>query len=300
MAKARGHRANKVNDSFGTINNDALYKGKYREEVYKDDDEESKVEAQDADPVEETATQQEEKGESFVEAKKESNEDHDYKKRYDDLKRHYDTKVDEFKVEIESLRKTMTDRAAEMPRGVTPPRTMEELEEFKERYPDVFEVVQTVSSMQTESQVAKLREEIGTIQEREKELEKQKAYEQLLRAHPDFSELKTDEKFLEWLEEQPSSIADGIYKNNTDSKWAARVIDLYKADIGMTKKKKTKDSSAADAVTKTPARDVRTDSTDGKKIWKSSEIAKMKPWEFEKFETELDQARTEGRIDLNS
>ena len=300
MAKARGHRANKVNDSFGTINNDALYKGKYREEVYKDDDEESKVEAQDADPVEETATQQEEKGESFVEAKKESNEDHDYKKRYDDLKRHYDTKVDEFKVEIESLRKTMTDRAAEMPRGVTPPRTMEELEEFKERYPDVFEVVQTVSSMQTESQVAKLREEIGTIQEREKELEKQKAYEQLLRAHPDFSELKTDEKFLEWLEEQPSSIADGIYKNNTDSKWAARGIDLYKADIGMTKKKKTKDSSAADAVTKTPARDVRTDSTDGKKIWKSSEIAKMKPWEFEKFETELDQARTEGRIDLNS
>ena len=300
MAKARGHRANKVNDSFGTINNDALYKGKYREEVYKDDDEESKVEAQDADPVEEAATQQEEKGESFVEAKKEASEDHDYKKRYDDLKRHYDAKVDEFKGEIESLRKTMTDRAAEMPRGVTPPRTQEELEEFKERYPDVFEVVQTVSSMQTESQVAKLREEIGTIQEREKELEKQKAYEQLLRAHPDFSELKTDEKFLAWLEEQPSSIADGIYKNNTDSKWAARVIDLYKADIGITKKKKTKDSSAADAVTKTPARDVKTDSTDGKKIWKSSEIAKMKPWEFEKFETELDQARTEGRIDLNS
>ena len=258
------------------------------------------MEAQDADPVEEAATQQEEKGESFVEAKKEASEDHDYKKRYDDLKRHYDAKVDEFKGEIESLRKTMTDRAAEMPRGVTPPRTQEELEEFKERYPDVFEVVQTVSSMQTESQVAKLREEIGTIQEREKELEKQKAYEQLLRAHPDFSELKTDEKFLAWLEEQPSSIADGIYKNNTDSKWAARVIDLYKADTGLTKKKKTKDSSAADAVTKTPARDVKTDSTDGKKIWKSSEIAKMKPWEFEKFETELDQARTEGRIDLNS
>ncbi len=300
MAKARGHRANKVNDSFGTINNDALYKGKYREEVYKDDDEESKVEAQDADPVEEAATQQEEKGESFVEAKKESNEDHDYKKRYDDLKRHYDSKVDEFKGEIESLRKTMTDRAAEMPRGVTPPRTQEELEEFKERYPDVFEVVQTVSSMQTESQVAKLREEIGTIQEREKELEKQKAYEQLLRAHPDFSELKTDEKFLAWLEEQPSSIADGIYKNNTDSKWAARVIDLYKADTGLTKKKKTKDASAADAVTKTPARDVNTDAIGDKKIWKASQIAKMKPWEFEKFETELDQARNEGRIDLNS
>jgi len=299
MAKARGHRANKVNDSFGTINNDSLYKGKYRDEVYKEEDEESNVEAQDADPVEEAATQQEQ-SESFVEAKKESNEDHDYKKRYDDLKRHYDSKVDEFKGEIETLRKTMTDRAAEMPRGVTPPRTQEELDEFKERYPDVFEVVQTVSSMQTESQVAKLRQELGTIQEREKELEKQKAYEQLLRAHPDFAELKADEKFLTWLEEQPSSIADGIYKNSTDSKWAARVIDLYKADTGLTKKKKTKDASAADAVTKTPTRDVNTDAIGDKKIWKASQIAKMKPWEFEKMEAELDQARTEGRIDLNS
>ena len=299
MAKARGHRANKVNDSFGTINNDALYKGKYRDEVYKDEDEESDVEAQDADPAEQAATQQEQ-SESFVEAKKESSEDHDYKKRYDDLKRHYDSKVDEFKGEIETLRKTMTDRAAEMPRGVTPPRTQEELDEFKERYPDVFEVVQTVSSMQTESQVAKLRQELGTIQEREKELEKQKAYEQLLRAHPDFAELKADEKFLTWLEEQPSSIADGIFKNSTDSKWAARVIDLYKADIGLTKKKKTKDSSAADAVTKTSVRDVNTDAIGDKKIWKASQIAKMKPWEFEKMEAELDQARTEGRIDLNS
>ena len=143
---------------------------------------------EEADPVEkEAATQQNEAGDSFVEQKKEASDDHDYKKRYDDLKRHYDDKVNEFKGEIESLRKTMTDRAAEMPRGVTPPRTQEELEEFKERYPDVFEVVQTVSSMQTETQVAKLREELGSIKEREQALEKKNAYEQLLRLHPDRS-----------------------------------------------------------------------------------------------------------------
>ena len=298
MAKARGHRANKANDSFGTVNNESLYRGKYREEVYKDedDDAEETVEAQEADPQNE-ATPQNEANDSFVESKKEDG--HDYKKRYDDLKRHYDEKVGEFKGEIEALRKTMTDRAAEMPRGVTPPRTQEELDEFKERYPDVFEVVQTVSSMQTESQVAKLREELGTIKEREKELEKQKAYEELLRLHPDFAELKSEEKFLAWLEEQPASIADGIYKNNTDARWAARVIDLYKADTGSVKKK-TKSASAADAVTKSPAREIRSDATDGKKIWKASQIAKMKPWEFEKHEAELDTARSEGRIDYQS
>jgi|TARA_S200002703_G_scaffold34002_1_gene29420 hypothetical protein len=295
MAKARGHRATKANDSFGTVNNASLYRGKYRDEVYQDEDDgtEETEEAQQAD-TEQEATPQE--ANSFVEAKE---PEHDYKKRYDDLKRHYDEKVGEFKSEVESLRKAVSERAVEMPQGVVAPRTQEELDEFKERYPDVFEVVQTVSSMQTETQVAKLREELGTIKEREQELEKQKAVEELLRLHPDFNEIKSDEKFLSWLQEQPESISDGIYKNNKDARWAARVVDLYKADTG-TPKKKTKSSSAADAVTKTPAREVRTEATGGKKIWKASEIGKMKPHQFEKLEAELDEARSEGRIDFNS
>jgi len=301
MAKARGHRANKVNDSFGTLNNDALYKGKYRDEVYKEDDEETNVEAQDADPVEQAATQQEQ-GSSFVEAKKEPSEDHDYKKRYDDLKRHYDSKVLEFKGEIEELKSSVNQRNVELPQGVPMPKTMEELAQFKDQYPEVFEVVQTVSTMQTESQLSQLREELGTIKEREKELEKQTAYEQLLNAHPDFNDLKADEKFLEWLEEQPSSIADGIYNNNTDSKWAARVVDLYKADNNIGTKKQTrpkKNEDAAAAVTRQNAKEVSTKDNNGK-IWKASQIAKMRPWEFEKMEAELDLARQEGRIELNS
>ena len=301
MAKARGHRANKVNDSFGTINNDALYKGKYREEVYKEDDEETNVETQEADPEEEAATQQEQ-GSSFVEAKKEPNEDHDYKKRYDDLKRHYDAKVLEFKGEIEELKSAVNQRNVELPQGVPMPKTMEELAQFKDQYPEVFEVVQTVSTMQTESQLSQLREELGTIKQREQELEKQNAYEQLLNAHPDFNELKSEEKFLSWLEAQPKSISDGIYNNNTDAKWAARVIDLYKADSNIGTKKQTrskKNEDAAAAVTRQQAKEVSTKDKEGK-IWKASQIAKMKPWEFEKFEAELDKARTEGRIDLNS
>jgi hypothetical protein len=259
------------------------------------------VEAQDADPVEQAATQQEQ-GSSFVEAKKEPSEDHDYKKRYDDLKRHYDSKVLEFKGEIEELKSSVNQRNVELPQGVPMPKTMDELAQFKDQYPEVFEVVQTVSTMQTESQLSQLREELGTIKEREKKLEKQTAYEQLLNAHPDFDDLKADEKFLSWLEEQPSSIADGIYKNNTDSKWAARVIDLYKADNNIGTKKQTrpkKNEDAAAAVTRQNAKEVSTRDNNGK-IWKASQIAKMRPWEFEKMEAELDLARQEGRIELNS
>ena len=300
MAKAKGHRANKPNDSFGVTNNDQLYRGKYRDEVYKEDEElEASEDNQEADPAPQEAATQE--SDSFVPQKETKDAEHDYKKRYDDLKKHYDSKVNEFKEEIASLRDTMNSRAVEMPRGVTPPRTQEELDEFKEKYPDVFDVVQTVASMQTESQVSKLREEIGTIKEREKNLEKEKAYEELLRLHPDFDELKTTDQFLGWLEEQPKTLSDGIYNNNTDAKWAARVVDLYKADAGLNKQKKSKrQESAADAVTKTPAREVQTDPNGDKRIFKASQIAKMKPWEFEKMEAEIDSARAEGRIDYNS
>jgi len=302
MAKPKGYRANKANDSFGVVNNENLYRGKYRDEVYKDEEDNSEnVEAStddtQPDPAPVAATQD---ANSFVTKSEPTEPEHDYKKRYDDLKKHYDTKLSEHKEELTSLRKAMQERAVEMPRGVTPPRTQEELDEFKERYPDVFDVVQTVASMQTESQVSKLRDEIGTIKEREKELEKQKAYEELLRLHPDFDELKSTKEFLGWLEEQPATIAEGIYKNNTDAKWASRVVDLYKADTGLAKPKKKRQESAADAVTRTPAREVQTNPDAGKRVFKASQIAKMKPWEFEKMETEIDSARAEGRIDFNS
>ena len=291
--QVKGARANKPNDSFGVVNNPSLYKNKYREEVDKDDDIEETVEAQD--PTEEVATQK--ATESFAEAK----EDHDYKKRYDDLKKHYDSKLNEFKSEREELAselKSIKARVQEMPRGTTPPKTMEELEEFKERYPDVFEVVETVAGVQTEAKVAKLREEIASVKEREKSLKKEKAYEELLRTHPDFGELKTEDKFLQWLDDQPEQISDGIYKNNTNAKWAGKVISLYKAEMGISTKKPTTKSSGNDAaatVTKTQPKEVAVSDQKGK-IWKMSDIAKLKSWEFEKFEKEIDQAREEGRI----
>jgi len=295
MAKqVRGARANKPNDSFGVLNNPNLYKNKYREEVDKDEDDiEETVEAQDP-AVEEAATQ--EATDSFAEAK----ESHDYKKRYDDLKKHYDAKLNEFRDEREQLvseLKSIKSRVQEMPRGTTPPKTLEELEEFKERYPDVFEVVETVAGVQTEAKVAKLREEIASVKEREKSLKKEKAYEELLRIHPDFGELKTEDKFLQWLDDQPEQISDGIYKNNTDAKWASKVISLYKAEMGISAKKPTKSNQndPAATVTKTQPKDVAITDQKGK-IWKVSEIARLKPWEFEKLEKEIDLARQEGRI----
>ena len=289
--QVKGARANKPNDSFGVVNNPSLYKNKYREEVDKDDEEE--VQAQD--PTEEVATQEE--STSFVETKQ--SDGHDYKKRYDDLKKHYDAKLDEFKSEREQMAseiKAIKDNMQSLPQGTVTPKSAEELQEFKEKYPDVFEVVETVSGLKTEQTVASLREEIQVVKEREKALKKEKAYEELMHTHPDFGELKTSEKFTEWLDDQPTQLSDGIYKNNTDAKWASKIVSLYKAEMGISNKKPTKSSrDAAATVTKTQPKEVATSDQKGK-IWKMSEIAKLKSWEFERLEKEIDQARAEGRI----
>ena len=293
--KVTGGRANKPNDSFGTVNYDKLYKGSYREEVDRDDDdneEQEQVEAQEADP-EESATLQEAE-QSF--AQKPEPTEPDYKKRYDDLKRHYDGKLDEWKAEKqEYLARLMT---------TTPvhPEHTDSLENFKSQYPDMYDAIHKISSTQSEARVKNLEGELEEIKEREKALGKQKAYEELLRLQPDFENIKTSDEFREWLDKQPVAVSDGVYNNATDSRWASRVIDLYKADSGLLKKsisKKSKSKDAAMSVSTGTAREVA--STKGEtRIWKASEIRNLKPWEFEKLESELDAARNEGRIDPNN
>ena len=294
MAKQRGHRANKANDSFGTINDEQLYRGKYRDSVY-EDDEEVEQEAADPSDKEEEATPE---AQSFAEAKEGS--DTDYKKRYDDLKRHYDAKLEEFKTERQQL---LEAQQAGKDSGLRPselPKTPEELAEFKEKYPDVYAIVETVSSLQAESRMKELKDEVQTLKGQEQKLKVESAYKELLARHPDFVNIKTDEKFLGWLDKQPSSIADGIYKNNTDAVWASRVVDLYKADMGITTKqpKKSAQADPAASVKAPKARDIGGDNSD-KKVWKASEIGKLKAWQFEKFEKEIDAARAEGRIDYS-
>ena len=181
-----------------------------------------------------------------------------------------------------------------------PPKTDDELIEFKKKYPDVYDVVETISQKQAVRQVETLQDEVKTLRKREEDLVVQSAYRELLTAHPDFNELKDIPEFLEWLEGQPPSISDGITKNNKDSKWAIRVLDLYKADKGLSKSKPKSNISAARSVTKTTAKSVNVSGNSDKRIWKASEIQKMNPNVYEKFEKEIDIAFKEGRVDTRA
>jgi len=274
----------KVEDSEPTP-----YKNDYHKDLDKEDPQ------PDPEAVEAEATQTEE-DKSFLSTSKDKDvTTHNFKKRYDDLKKHYDTKLDEWKQEKETLE--AQSKAVKTDTDYKPPKTPEELEQFKEDYPDIYGVVETIAHKQAGNKLRTVEEKLAKMSDREEELVRDKAQTELLSVHPDFLEIKEDENFQGWLQEQPTSISDGILKNGTDSKWAVRVIDLYKADAGISKKTNTAKPilSAAEAVTKTSRVRIPEKAGD-KKIWKQSDISKLKPGEFEILEKEIDLAAKEGRI----
>ena len=234
-------------------------------------------------------------------SKNETQPNHDYKKRYDDLKSHYDRKQNENTQKLEEMEAKL--KLAEKNQAManyTPPKTDDELKKFKEKYPDVYDVVETISQKQATRQVESLQKEVETLRKREDDLVVQSAYRELLNSHSDFIDIKDSPEFLDWLEGQPPSISDGVTKNNKDSKWAIRVIDLYKADKGLSNSKPKSNVSAATSVTKTKAKSVNVDGNTNKKVWKASEIQKMNASVYEKYEKEIDLAFKEGRIDTRA
>tara|TARA_S200000501_G_scaffold102317_1_gene95822 strand:- start:4750 stop:5616 length:867 start_codon:yes stop_codon:yes gene_type:complete len=217
----------------------------------------------------------------------------DYKKRYDDLKKHYDSKLNEFKSREEELLEEATKNRTEY----TAPKTEEELEQFKTQYPDVYEVVETVAHMQSESKAKVLEERLSKLQQREVEISQQEAEKRLMERHPDFDDVRNSDDFHSWAKEQPKSIQDWIYKNADDADLASRAIDLFKKDIGLETPKKKKSSSKQ---TKSAADMVSTKTTTveptQEKIWSEKEIAAMSMAEFDKHESEISEAMQQGRI----
>ena len=196
-----------------------------------------------------------------------------------------------------SREQELLEQAAENRPAYKAPKSAEEIEQFRKEYPDVYEVVETVSHLQAEEKTKVLEERLERLQEREKELVRKDAEKRLMDKHPDFEDIRNSDDFHGWAKEQPKSIQDWIYKNADDADLASRALDLFKRDIGMDvepKKSRSKQSkkSAADMVsTKTTAVEPKQE-----KVWTEKEIANMSMDEFDKYEEEISQAMSEGRI----
>ena len=217
-----------------------------------------------------------------------------YKKRYDDLKKHYDSKLNEFKSREQELLEEATKNRTEY----KTPKSAEELEQFKNEYPDVYEVVETVAHLQSESKAKVLEERLSQLQQREQEISQRDALKRLGEKHPDFEDIKNSDTFQDWTKEQPASIQQWITGNTDDADLASRALDLFKKDFGIDTSEKKKSSSKP---TKQSAADMVSTKTTNiepkqSKVWSEREIAALIMAEFDKYEKEISDAMQEGRI----
>ena len=247
----------------------------------------TKEEAEDTATVSEDTSSEEEatpKEERPVNA-----EEKVFKKRYDDLKRHYDSTVNKHKDDIEKLRLQLQENADK----INLPKTKEEVDAWRQKYPDVYDIIETIAYTKADEKAKKVESNLKELESQQMAVQKDKAEVELSKLHPDFSEIREDDKFHEWVSKQDSTIQGWLYENTTNAKLAARAIDLYKMDTGYGKKKTAKSLEASKSVTSTSKREV---DTSNKKVWKISEIAKLRPQQFAKYEKDIDLARKEGRI----
>jgi hypothetical protein len=252
----------------------------YKRKVTKEEAEDTATVSQDTSSEEE-ATPKEERP---VNA-----EEKVFKKRYDDLKRHYDSTVNKHKDDIEKLKRQLEENANK----INLPKTKEEVDAWKAKYPDVYDIIETIAYTKADEKAKKVESNLKELESQQLAVQRDRAEVELAKSHPDYNEIREDEKFHEWVAKQDSTIQGWLYENTTNAKLAARAIDLYKMDTGYGKKKTAKSLEASKSVTSTNKREV---DTSNKKMWKISEIAKMKPAQFARHEKDIDLARKEGRI----
>ena len=209
-------------------------------------------------------------------------EEKTFKKRYGDLRRHTQQKEADLQEQINQLREQL-DSATK--KQIKLPKSDEDIEAWAKEYPDVAGIVETIAIKKSKEQSKELEDRIQKINEMQESATKEKAEVELLKLHPDFVDIREDDDFHNWAEEQPQWVQKALYENDDDAMSAARAIDLYKADRNIGKKK----TNSKDAALATNPKSTRTkpQTNEESTYLKESQVQKMSSQEYEKRADEV-------------
>jgi len=250
----------------------------------------------EAEPVQaesDTEQKEEPKAEAQEDDSKLSAEEKNFKKRYGDLRRHQQKKEEEFTAKIEALEAQLTKAAN---KELVLPKTDEELEAWTKEYPDVASIIETIADKKSKSAAKELETRMAELEELRVNATRDKAEAELIKMHPDFIEIREDDSFHTWAEDQPKWVQDALYENIDDAKSVARVIDLYKVDKGITNKKKAKPAEKAAAASVKTKSAAAPEPDESAKMIRESEVAAMSIKEYEKRQEEILDAQRSGNF----
>jgi len=249
----------------------------------------------DEDELEQLLKEQAGEGEETteeVEAEPTGAEEKTFKKRYSDLRRHQQKQAEEFKTELAAL-KSQLESATK--KEMKLPKSDEDIDSWAKEYPDVAAIVETIAMKKAKEQSSALEDRLKAIDDMQNSATKEKAEAQLMQLHPDFDEIRDSDDFHTWADEQPKWVQDALYENDNDARSAARAIDLYKADMGISGKKPKSDKDAAKSVSTKNSRSKPHDEGNATYL-KESEVQRMSPQQYEKQADAIMEAIRTGKF----
>jgi hypothetical protein len=239
------------------------------------------------------AQQTEEEVVEKQEPEPENAEERSFKKRYGDLRRFAQKKEGDLQKQIDEL-KSQLDTATKQ--QIKLPKSEEELEAWATEYPDVAKIVETIAIKKSQEQSKELEDRIKKINDMQDDALREKAEVELLKKHPDFADIRDQDEFHNWVEVQPQWVQKALYENQHDAMSASRAIDLYKADMGITGKKSSKQ------IEKEAAKSIKVSSKESPEAmaegstFKESEVEKMQPAEYEAKQDAIIAAMRSGNF----
>ena len=215
-------------------------------------------------------------------------EEKTFKKRYGDLRRHTQQIQDQHTGELRKLQGQIDSLTRKQ---VKLPKSDEELEEWTEKYPDVAKIVETIATKKAVEARKDVDEKLKYVDEMQIQVQLQKAESELEKLHPDFAEIRADDAFHEWVNEQPKWIQSALYENDNDPRAAAKAIDLYKLETQQTKPKATSKDAAKSIKKGSRAEQPK---TEDRSAWSESRVKNLSPRDWDKNEEVISEAIANG------
>jgi len=281
-----------MNDTIMAEEMQSQKKVAFANRKYTNEEKREREEAELAELLEQQRLAKEGKVEEQEEEEPTSAEEKTFKKRYADLRRHQQKQAEEFKAELDAMKRQLEQATKN---EMKLPKSDEDIEQWAADYPDVAAIVETIAMKKAREQSTALEERLKVIDEMQISATKEKAEAELMRLHPDFDQIRDSDEFHTWADDQPKWVQDALYDNDNDARSAARAIDLYKADMGISTKKAKSDKDAAKSVATKNSRSKPQEDDTGSFI-KESVVQKMSPQEYEKRADEIMEAIRSGKF----
>ena len=221
---------------------------------------------------------------------------HNWEKRYKDLQSFNSRKINDLTQKLDAALKAPVAK-------VTVPKTQEELDSMRQSDPDGYAKIESIATAMMHKQLEGYNKTLTNVTQDLTQARIDAAEAQIVKAHPDFTKIINDDSFHQWAEAQATDVQDWIYNNPDQPQLAIRALSLYKAEKGMgtTNTQATTPAQTGDMDVNVRTNSQTPDAVDRNHptyIWTESEIARMRPAEFGKWEKVITLAQNEGRVAL--